>query len=169
MFDEENQPEPSIEADTENATKFHGYDASPGSRLDDTESLSEYYRRLANINAGIWTGEWADKEALRRSDNLAIFDAISGQLELTPYQKRIARTQFDELNLRELSSPSGIDTPLVAIIVSAIVCRQDGRIYHPNRSDNSNDELFTNLLTEFDYRDSVVRSCYDKVLNRVSL
>lgn len=166
---DENQIEPSTEADTENATKFYGSESLPGNRLDNTESLSEHYTRLANINSGIWTGTWADKEALRRSDNLAIFDAIAGQLELTPFQARVARTQFDDLNLRELSSPNGIDTPLVAIMTCAIVCRQDGRIYHPNRSDNRNDSLFVDLLADFDYRIGVVRSCYEKVLNRVNL
>lgn len=168
MFDEK-QPEPSVEPDTKNYTNFHGSDVGNDKRLDETESRSEHYRRLANLNRGIWTGEWADKTALREADNLAIFDAISGQLDLSPHQKRVGRLQFGELNLRELSSPNGIDAKLVAIITCAIVCREDGRFYHPSRGAINNDPLFVALLGRFDYRSSVIHSCYRKVLNRVDL
>lgn len=168
MYDE-SQPEPSVEPDTLNHTKFYGSEVGNDRRLDETESRSEHYRRLANLNRGIWVGEWADKTALRNADNLAIFDSIAGQLELSPHQKRIGRLQFGELNLRELSSPNGIDAKLVAIITCAIVCREDGRFYHPSRAAKNNDWLFVDLLDSFDYRDSVIHSCYRKVLNRVSL
>lgn len=168
MYDE-NLAEPSIEPDTLNATRFYGAESPNGYRLDGTESLNEYYSRLANLNSGIWTGTWADKTALRRADNLAIFDSISGQLELTTYQNTVAREQFDSLNLRELSSPGGVDATLVAIMTAAIVCRQDGRLYHPSREDSVNDPLFVSLLDGFGYRDSVVHGCYAKVLERVDL
>lgn len=169
---DESQPEPSTAPDTPNHTKFYGNDDSADyhgkTRLDGTETFNEYYRRLANLNTGIWTGTWADKEALRRSDNLAVFDAIAGQLELTPHQKNVARAAYDDLNLRELSSPDGIDATLVAVMVCAVACRADGRMYHPSRGDETNDPLFVDLLSGFDYRPSVVHSCYAKVLNRVS-
>ncbi|UBF22653.1 hypothetical protein HRTV-25_gp72 [Halorubrum tailed virus 25] len=168
MYDE-NRPEPSTEPDTENATRFYGADSAGGYRLDGTETIEEHYRRLANLNMGIWTGTWADNDALRRADNLAVFDAIAGFLELSPYQKTVARETFGDLNLRELSSPGGIDATLVAVMVAAAVCRDDGRLYHPNRDDRVNDPLFVSLIDDLGYRDSVVHSCYAKVLERVNL
>ena len=171
MFDE-SQPEPATAPDTNNHTNFYGSDtsATAGSRrLDGTESLDDYYSRLANLNRGIWTGEWADKTQLRNADNLAVFDAISSQLELTDWQKQIGREAFGELNIRKLSSPNGIDTPLVAIMTAAMACQPDGRIYHPNRGADTNDGLFVSLLADLGYRDRVVRSCYAKVADRVNL
>lgn len=169
MYDE-NQPEPSTEPDTPNHTKFYGSDAPSGDRLDGIESLSDHYRRLANLNTGIFNGKWAVDESARwRQESLAIFDSIAGNLELSPFQKTVGRTAYDGLDLRELSSPNGIDAPLVAVMVCAVVCRSDGRFYHPNRDDKTNDPLFTTLLADLDYRPRVVRSCYEKVLNRVDL
>ncbi|QSG06354.1 hypothetical protein [Halapricum desulfuricans] len=169
---DESQPEPSTEPDTPNHTKFYGADSSANydgfRRHDDTESFTEYYSRLAILNSGIWTGHWSDKKALRRADNLAIFDGIASSLELSPHQKIIGRDQFDTLNLRDLSSPNGIDATLVAIMVAAIACRPDGRIYHPSRGAETNDTLFVELIDELGYRPGVVYSCYEKVLNRVN-
>jgi hypothetical protein len=170
---DESQPEPSTEPDTPNSTTFYGSDSSANYdgkyRADGTETFQDHYRRLSIYNTGIWTRNWADKEALRRADNLAVFDSISSRLELTDYQTTIARQQFDELNLQELSSPQGIDATLVAIMTCAVACRQDGRFYHPAKDDNLNDSLFTSLISNLGYRDSVVHSCYGKVLNRVTL
>lgn len=171
MAYDERQPEPSIEPDTDNHTVFYGSDSSANYegkyRADGTESFERHYDRLAMYNTGIWTRNWADNEALRRADNLAVFDSIASNLELTDYQSRTARQLFDSLNLRELSTPSGIDTTLVAIISCAVVCRRDGRIYHPNVCDEQNDSLFVDLIDTLGYRNSVVHSCYGKVCNRV--
>lgn len=172
MFDE-SESEPLTEPDTPNHTKFYGSDAAASytgtRRLDGTETYTEYYRRLACLNAGIYTGKWADKEQLRRADNLAVFDSIASQLELTHHQKTIGRTAFDGLNLRDLSSPDGIDATLVAILVAAVVCREDGRFYHPSRGNETNDSLFVELIDDLGYRAGTVHSCYAKVLNRVHL
>jgi hypothetical protein len=169
MYDE-NQPEPLTDPDTPNHTRFYGSDAPNGNRLDGTESLAGHYQRLANLNTGVFNGKWAVDESARwRQEDLAIFDCIAGQLELTPHQKQVGRTAYGDLDLRELSSPNGIDAALVAFITSAIVCRQDGRFYHPSRSSDTNDTLFVDLIENLDYRDSVVYSCYEKVLNRIDL
>lgn len=166
MYDE-NRPEPSTEPDTPNATRFYGIESDAGYRLDGTESFEQHYTRLANLNTGVFNGKWAVDESERwKTEDLAIYDAMAGHLELTPYQKSAGRVVFDGLSLRELSSPNGIDAPLVAIMVAAVVCRRDGRLYHPNRDDSVNDPLFTKLLDEFGYRESVIHSCYAKVVER---
>ncbi|QRV15064.1 hypothetical protein JMJ58_19485 [Haloterrigena salifodinae] len=171
-YDEE-EAEPITEPDTLNATKFYGYDASANydtkHRLDGTERISDFYSRLAAYNTGVRNGKWGDNELLREQDNLALFDAIASQLELTSYQHSRGRQAFSELSLSELSSPHGIDATLCAVMVAAVVAREDGRMYHPSRPENTNDDLFTALLADLGYSDRLVHKCYGKVLNRVSL
>lgn len=168
---DEREPEPATAPDTENKTKFFGSDSAAGysgsRRLDGIESFDDHYNRLALLNTGLYTGPWGDNEQLRRNDNLAIFDVLAGQLELTPHQKASGRLAFGTLNLSKLSSPNGIDAALVAIMVCAAVCREDGRMYHPSRSDESNDELFVSVIDDLGYRESVVQSCYATVRDRV--
>lgn len=171
---DESQPEPSTEPDTENSTIFHAVDKSVNypseKRLDGFSTFAQHYGRLAKLNTGVYNGKWSvDESEQWRREGLAVFDSIASRLELTPFQKTTGRQQMDNIDASELSSPNGIDTTLIAIIVCAIVSRKDGRTYHPNRGDETNDPLFTNLLAEFGYRDRVVRSCYAKVLDRVVL
>ena len=171
MFDE-SKSEPLTEPDTNNHTKFYGNDQDAGYngkfRLDGTATFEQHYGRLALLNEGIYTGKWADQSAKWRQDQLALFDAISGQLELTRYQKQIGRQQVDELDFRELTSPA-VDTTLALIMLAAVVCRQDGRMYHPSRGDNTNDPLFVDYLSTFDYSEKAVHKAYQKVLDRVRL
>lgn len=169
-FDEASA-EPLTEPDTSNATKFDARDLPGGNsyRGDGVETLANHYHRLSLLNQGIWTGTWADKSALNEQDNLAVFDAVASQLELTNYQKTRARLAFVSLDLQELSSPHGIDAALVAAMTAAVVAREDGRMYHPSRADNNNDALFLRLLDDADYDDRTVRSAYEKVLHRVDL
>lgn len=128
MFDE-SSPEPSTQPDTENHTKFHPDDADfpARRRLDGTETFEGFYRRLAGYNSGVRNGKWGDESMLWRQENLAIYDSIASQLDLTRYQKLRGRNAFDNLSLQELSSPGGIDTALVAVCVAAVVVREDGR------------------------------------------
>jgi hypothetical protein len=170
---DESQPEPLTELDTNNHTKFYGNDEDADFdgtfRHDGTATYEQHYSRLALLNSGLYNGKWGDNEQRRKNDNLAVFDAVASQLELTNYQKTVGRRAFSELNLRDLSSPDGIDTTLVAIITAAIVVRADGRFYHPNRDINNNDIPFVRLLDSLDYRESVIHSAYQKVLDRVNL
>ena len=169
MFDESTS-EPLTEANTDNRTKFHPDDADHDTddRLDGTATFEQHYNRLASHNVGIYNGKWADKTKLRNQDNQAIFDAVAGQLELTRYQKEVGKQEFSELNLRELSSPVGIDTALVAVMVAAVVSRRDGRRYHPAGTEESNDGLFTALLDDLGYSDdSVLHSAFGKVHHRL--
>ena len=170
---DEDHAEPLTEPDTENATKFYGFDASANydstHRLDGTGKIADHYSRLAAYNTGVRNGKWGDNELLRQQDNLALFDAIASQLELTRYQHERGRLAFADLDLSKLSSPNGIDATLCAIMVAAVVVRKDGRMYHPNRFRKNNDELFLALLDEFDYSDRIISKCYGKVRNLVSL
>jgi len=168
MFDEE-QSEPLTSPDTNNATKFHPDDSTHDSdfRLDGTATHEQHYSRLASHNAGIYNGKWADKTKLRENDNKAVFDAIAGNLELTDHQKRIGRIEYANLDLQELSTPGGIDATLVAIITAAVVVREDGRLYHPAKAEESNDALFLRLLDELEYDSGVIHSAYGKVTFRM--
>jgi len=170
MYDE-SSPEPTTQPDTENHTQFYAADGEYHTRrrMDGSETFENYYRRLASLNTGVRNGKWADESKLRRQEKLAIYDAIAGQLELTPYQKRRGRLLFDRLSVSELSSPGGIDTPLVAVCVAAVVVREDGRMFHPSRSEKRNDGLFTALLDDIGYTARTVQKCYEKVLHRVDL
>ena len=169
MYDE-NESEPLTQPDTDNATKFHPGDADHDSqyREDGTATFEQHYSRLARHNTGVFNGKWADENKRARQDKLAVFDALAGQLELTPYQKETARREFDNLSVRDLSSPAGIDVPLVAVMVAAVVARRDGRMYHPAANEESNDALFTALLDSLGYcDDSLLHSAFGKVHYRV--
>lgn len=173
MYDE-SQPEPLCEPDTLNATKFYWKDKDvsyPGVyRLDNSKTFEAHYKELAKVNRGLYHYKRGDNKKLRQNDNLAIFDAVASHVELTRYQKTVGRTEMAGAPLPTWSSPNGIDAILVAICICAVVLRNDlrsGRAYHPNRSEENNDELFTNLLGTLPYRDSTVRSCLQKVSSHV--
>ncbi|MFC6717927.1 hypothetical protein ACFQGT_09830 [Natrialbaceae archaeon GCM10025810] len=148
---DESEEEPIISPDTENATHFHSVEAP--------EKHRKKFRRLHGYNTGVYNGQWADKAELRRLDNLAVFDAVSSQLELTPFQKRRGRLLFDSLDLRRI----GYRASLVAVCVAAYVCREDGRMYHPYRKSENNDELFVEFLEYLGERPTVAAKCYNKV------
>jgi hypothetical protein len=170
MYDE-SESEPLTQPDTNNQTKFHPDDADHDtrSRLDGTATFEQHYSRLASHNAGIYNGKWADKTKLRSQDNLAIFDCLASQLELTDYQKSVSRNEFAGLNLRKLSTPGGIDAPLVAVMVAAVVARRDGRHYHPQATEGRNDGLFVAILDDLGYADSVIHGCYGKVRHLIEV
>lgn len=150
QFDE-SQPEPIVSPDTDNATQFHPDEAPP--------ELREQFERFERYNSGLYNGDWVDKAKIRRIHNLAIFDAISGQLELTEYQKRRGRQIFDRINLRRFGHP----VELVAFCVCMWVAREDGRLYHPKRSSENNDTLFAELADDLDFRLGLVESCFNRI------
>ncbi|ELY47336.1 hypothetical protein [Natronorubrum sulfidifaciens] len=154
QFDEydEAAEEPIISPDTQNATHFHAEEAPFEHRAK--------FKRFHGYNSGVWNGYWADKTELRRLDNLALYDAISSQLELTNYQKRRGRGLFDSLNLNAL----GHSAALIAVCVCAYVCRDDGRMYHPYRKLENNDSLFVDFVEGLGERKNVVAACYNRVI-----
>jgi hypothetical protein len=180
MYDE-NQREPAVWPDTDNHTKFHPDDDEANydgwRRLDKSRTYEGHYSVLDSLNKGIWTGFWADNDKRRRQDNLAIYDAIVDTLELTEFQQRVGRDEFDLLSLSELSSPGpdGIDVYLVATAVAALVVKWDTserrlktiRAYHPKRKPENNDELFESFLADFPYSKGTIDRCYQKVQDRM--
>lgn len=148
---DENNEEPIISPDTDNATHFHPEEAPNEHRAK--------FRRFHGYNSGVYNGHWQDNNKLRRLDNLAVFDAISSQLELTNYQKRRGRRLFNSLKLKEIGS--GVS--LVAFCVSAFVCRDDGRVYHPFRKEENNDELFIGFVEYLGEDPDTVANVYSRV------
>lgn len=148
---DESQSEPLVSPDTEERTRFNPEEADPEHRAK--------FERLFKYNTGVYNGEWADESKRRRMDNLAIYDAISSQLELTPFQKRRGRELFDSLNLRRLGYPA----EMVAFCVCVAVAREDGREYHPFRADRNNDEVFLELAEDLGFRTKQIASCLNRV------
>lgn len=171
MYDE-SKPEPIVESDTDNHTKFYGTDPTADyfgdTRLDGSRMFKNHYDRLQRQNRGL-NGKWFPQDERRRQDDLMIFDVIANFLELPKYHHSIGRIEFEQMPLKELTSPNGIDVFLVAIMVCAVVFLKDSRFeraYNPDRNDENNDELFVRLIRKLSYRDSELRSCYQKVLCR---
>ncbi len=150
MFDEQEE-EPIISPDTENATHFHALEAPP--------ELREKFTRFHGYNTGVYNGHWADNEEIRRLDNLNLFDAISSYLEMTRWQKKSGRSLFDSFNLNHF----GYRAELVAFSICIYVCRLDGRMYHPKRADENNDTLFVQYATQLPESTSTIEACYTRV------
>ena len=172
MYDE-SQPEPVIEADTENKTIFHGDDADANYhgeyRLDKSRKFKNHYDRLSRHNRGV-NGKWYNQEKKRAAEKLAVLDTVAGLLEFPLYHHKVARQEFSSVPVNEWSSPNGIDTLLSAIMICAAVMHKDPRFsreYNPDRNDESQDELFLKLMQGISYRKKDVRSCYQKALQHV--
>jgi hypothetical protein len=155
-----------IESADSHASTLWASDAADGARLDGFESFAEYYNRLAEYNRGTRTGRnRADRTLIGQRDNTVVFDTVASRLELTRYQRSRARIMFGRLDLRKLSTPNGIDVYVVAFMVCAVACRDDGRLYHPNRGDN--DELFVELADDLEIVDRLARSAYSKIIEAI--
>lgn len=146
--------------DTPNETSFNYLDAPDGRRIDGYTSYADHYKNLMLLNSQLYNG-WKEenKEHLHRQDNLHVFDAVASDLELTSFQARCARDEFDSLSLGTLGNP----VEMVALVVCAAVCRRDGRIYHPQRGDSSNDALFTEVVDDHGFRANPLTSCFNRV------
>lgn len=150
MYDESNA-EPLTDPDTNNATKFHPTDGPEGKH--------NHWKRMAGYNSGVYTRDWADQSKLRRMDKLAVFDAISGQLELSPFQKELGRDRLDLVDVRTL----GVRLELAAFCMCALVVAQDGRRYHPNRGDDSNDDLFCAFAETLEESGTEIIGCLNRI------
>ena len=156
QFDESDpDSEPLTNPDTDNATHFN-YQEAP----DDQEG---HYRKLHQYNTGMRNGEWIDQELGRKIDALNLYDCISSTLELTPYQKERGRHLVDRINIRKI----GNDTKAVILCLCAIVVREDGRIYHPNRSNQNNDPFFITFAQQLTLSEAALKSCYNRVATEI--
>lgn len=149
MFDEEN--EPTTSNDTENATHFHPEEASP--------NLQATFQRLHHYNTGEWNGPRREnKEVTHRLDNFALFDAIAGHAELTPYQKTAGRELFDNLPLQTL----GYGAELIAYCTCIYVSKLDGR-EHVFTGGPLNDDPFLHIAAKQNYENARIFSCLDAI------
>lgn len=155
MYDE-NEQEPIVSPDTDNATHFH-YTEAP------IEHQAKF-KRFHGYNSGIYNGSWADETKIRRLDNLNLFDAIANWLDLTRYQHRHGRELFDELPLKQL----GYRAEIVAFCVCIVVARADDRYYHPQRSDAHNDRLFDDVAKTFSEGPDRITACLNRVQERLA-
>lgn len=137
----ETEPSPVLTPDTENATYFDPSEVN--------ESTSVNYRRLRLYNRNTWHDRREEnKPVTRRRDNLAILDALSGQLDLTDYQKDKARRTFDQLHIKDIGEP----VQLIAFCVCTVVANEDvpdGYRFYPQMNDP--DELFVEIADNLDF------------------
>lgn len=153
---EETEPSPVLTPDTENATHFDPDDVHG--------STSVNYERLRLYNRNTWKDRREEnKEVTHRRDNLAILDAISGQLELTDYQKSEARRVFDDLDLGNLGKPARLIAFGVCIVVANDDVREGNR-YHPQM--NNPDELFEGMIDDLGFTESQIHSVIGIVKSR---
>jgi hypothetical protein len=142
---DESESEPLVSPDNYAATRFNPEEAPPGKQ--------SYWKRLAGYQSGIKNLDWVDRAEQRRQDNLAVFDAISSQLELTRWQKQVGRELFDGFDLRRIGYP----VELVAFCICVWVVEGDGRIYHPQKPDS--DELFQQFASDLNLNLKHVQRC----------
>lgn len=157
---EEKEPSEVLTPDTENATYFNANETDDSNW---TGKSPVNYKRLLIYNRNTWKNRWEEnKEVTHRQDNLAILDALSGQLELNNFQKEKSRRVFDELDLGDL----GKSVRLIAFGVCAVVANEDvhdGSRYHPQMDDP--DELFVEMADRLDFTTKQLHSVIGVVGN----
>lgn len=128
---------------TENATNINPNEASYD---DQPAKYSDYgtptYEKFTRYNRG-WNGpKRENKEVNRNQDNLAIFDALSGRVGLTDYQKSKGRRTLTQLDLPKI----GKSVDVVAFAICILVANDDvhnGHRYWPNGDKDNHPEAFT--------------------------
>lgn len=159
---EEVEPSEILTPDTDNATYFVPSEAKEPTRVPNDRTLN--YKRMRLYNRNTWKDRREEnKEVTHRQDNLAIIDALSGQLELTGWQKSKARRVYDKLELGQLGKPAR----LVAFGVCATVANDDvhdGSRYHPRM--NEPDELFESLANDLEFTEGQLHSIVGVINHR---
>jgi hypothetical protein len=147
----EKEPSEVVTPDTENATFFN----------PDESNRPEHFKLLRFYNRGTWKDRREENKKVRhRQDNIAILDALSGQLSLTDYQKSEARRLFDEINLQKM----GHKTSLIAFCLCAILANEDvpdGHRYYPTAKNT--DAEFTSMQDNLEFSDHKVLSVMGKI------
>ena len=138
-----------LTSETENATNINYNEASYEDQPDKYRNYgTPKYKRLSLYNRG-WNGpNRENKEVTHRQDNLAVFDALAGQLELTSYQKTKGKATIDKLDLQRIVR--SID--LVALCACILVANDDvvdGYRYWPRA--NNADADFQRVIDGIDY------------------
>jgi hypothetical protein len=117
--------------------------------LDPTDAPThkqDKYSLFRRLNTGEWKNRtMRDQEKVRRRDNLAIFDALAGQVELTSQQKSRGIEYLEEIPLNELGLPAEAACFAVVARVANEDVRPDlkqSRIYHPTKPQERNPDRF---------------------------
>jgi len=119
--------------------------------------------RTGQLQKDFGHNKWRTKEGKRKQrlrEKRDAFDIVASQLELTPYRRQQTEMVFMQLDLQRL----GLPMELVAFCLCALAARQDGRMYHPNRSEENNDKQFLDFAQSLSERE---QSLIVKTLNRL--
>ena len=146
---------------TPNATYFEPSEGSVSPAENGERRID--YDRMKLYNRGTWKDRREEnKQVTHKQDNNAILDAIVGQLELNPFQKKKARRIFNSLDHQSIGKP----TKLVAFGVAVCVANDDvekSRFYP--KMDNP-DELFMEVAEELGFKTSQLYRIIHLVENR---
>lgn len=151
----EKRPPNVLTSDTENATIIPVGEAPPAQH--------QKYANFRAYNTDLWNGPRREnKEAIRRQDNLHIYDALASELELTDYQKKEGRRIFDDLNIRSF----GKKVEYIIFAVCVLVANRDvpdGHRYWPHPQAQNNSELFAETARALDMNRSEQLSVVQQV------
>jgi len=159
-FDERRYPTEFIN-DWQNKRGSHFDPAEVGSSASPEQRQRVY--RMEQLQKDFSHNKWRTKEGKRkqrRREKRKAFDTVANQVELTPHRRQQTEIVFRQLDLQRL----GLPTELVAFCLCALAARQDGRMYHPNRSDENNDKPFLDFAQSLSERE---QSLIVKTLNRL--
>ncbi|WP_424004176.1 hypothetical protein ACOZ4I_06485 [Haloarcula salina] len=179
---DENEPEPIVTPETPNSTKINFQEADNTYRMDGSERQKYHYKVLRNLNRGTHTrhgnylyGMNTDREYLRFADNLAIYDSVAGQLDLSRAKKRYGKKLFKRVsyqdngqkNFKEFSAPNdrGMGIALTAYCACSYVCWKSGWQTHPNQSDRY--PQFIEVQERLGFSDKKLRKWYGRFEHKV--
>jgi hypothetical protein len=145
----------------ENATRIDYKDAPNTKRQDGSETKRSQFRRLSVANGSVHNGKWKDRNQLTQKDGEAIFSAIVGKLELTPYQREETHRVFRQAE-PELSRE--YRTALLVFAIAGHIGRRDGRDYHPQKlHPKAEHSHYKFVANELDVTHSRLASCWHAV------
>lgn len=176
---DESDPEPVVSPDTPNQTKINYQEVSEPELLDafqlnrGTHSKRWEMKLFQRMNSGRGNRLQTNRKLLQKMDRLARFDAISSQLGMTTYQKRVGRYLREHPVLRNL----GFRDEIVALSLCTFVCRygkyaqrtpeSERDIYHPCRKAENNDKRFVDLVKSLGIREREMQKCMGKMRHKL--
>lgn len=160
---DENDEEPITTPDTTNCTKIN-----PEEAPDPIHEMNgeRKWDRLSGINTGAVDSFGNRKESVtRKQERASAFDIVSDHLELPHVYKREGREiMMCDIDTQTLSRP-GSTVHLIAFCVAIHLVNRDNipRSYHPERKQENNDNLFSNVADEFNFDLGMVNSILQKI------
>ena len=124
-------------------TTFKPTQAARFQRLDGNDYLQFFFGLLRRVNKGTHHRDpksrfetWTDREWLRQSDNLHLFDNVASRIMLQEGQKKRAKKLYNQLDYRryERYADGGHGMVVVALAACAYIGWKDGLPCHPNSS-----------------------------------